>query len=64
MTATIRKRDERARRAKDGEKRFEVWLSPERQANLKTIQEDTVLSAQAAICKAIEDKAERVRGKS
>lgn len=64
VTATIRKRDERARRAKDGEKRFEVWLSPERQADLKTIQQDTGLSAQASICKAIEDKAERIRRKS
>lgn len=33
-------------------------------ADLKTIQQDTGLSAQASICKAIEDKAERIRRKS
>jgi len=53
----------RARRAA-GMVRVEVWLSPERQADLKTIQETTGLSAQASICKAIEDKAERIRRKS
>lgn len=41
--------------------RVEVWLSPERQADLKTIQQDTGLSAQAAISGAIAVAALEVR---
>lgn len=47
----------------DEEFRILVRSVIERQADLKTIQEDTGLSAQAAICEAIEDKAERIRRK-
>lgn len=53
----------RAAHVANGDKEIRIWLSPERQADLKTIQQDTGLSAQASICKAIEDKAERIRRK-
>lgn len=62
-TDAIRKARARKIHQAKGEREVRLWLSPERQADLKTIQQDTGLSAQASICKAIEDKAERIRRK-
>lgn len=62
MTSTIRSQNLRSRRAIGGEKRFEVWLSPERQADLKLLQKDGRLAATDSISAAIFVAASLMRG--